>query len=194
MSGSHLLRVTATLVALTVAYGACAATPQPDLAAVAPSFDAVQGAARQIMASGCTTVPCRAMLTIAQVLQLDLDTAAATTMGLPRPIPANRDALAARTLGRMLLNHPQRFNAVCDGATRLLARYSLPGPEAEAFVPISLLLLGLDMDRRSGGRCLPRLLAALPRTEATVAAVGDARRSCAARPYPQAACRVIRRP
>jgi hypothetical protein len=194
VSRSLLLRVAAAVVAAVVAGGAPAATLPPNLAAVAPGFDAVQGAARQIRASGCTTVPCRAMVTIAQVLQLDLDTASATTMGLPRPIPANRDALAARALGRALLDHPRRFNVVCDGAARLLARYALPGVEPDAFVPVSLLLLGLDMDRRSGGHCLPRLVVALPHTESAAAAIGDARRSCAARPHPPVGCDAIGRP
>ncbi len=130
------------------------------------------------------------MLQIGQVLQIDMSTESAVTMGLPRPIPPNRDALAAQALERLLLGHPRQFDAVCNGAAVLLARVSLPS--ADPYVPTKLLLLGLDMDWRHG-HCLPRLLAALPRNEAAAVIIDGARRSCEARLHPVMTCGALAR-
>lgn len=182
-----LSRITAAVAAAIVA---AAAPPPPDLSAVPPDFNAVQIAAQQIRVSGCITAPCRAMLQIGQVLQIDSATEGAVTVGLPRPIPPNRDALAAQALDRLLLGHPRQFDAVCDGAAVLLAHVSLP--VADPYVPIKLLLLGLDMDRRHG-HCLPRLLAALPRNEAAAVLMDGVRRSCEARLHPSTTCGALTR-
>lgn len=183
----------ATSVILGMVVTVCwAATPGTDLANVPPNFDAVESAARQIRSSGCVTSQCQAMLSIADVLRIDLD-AVASTVGRPKPIPADRDAIAAKSLQKTLLGHPERFTAVCDGATRLMTRYSLPGGASDVFVPVNLLLLGLEMDQRSRGRCLQSLLSALPRTGAATTAIDDAQQLCVGRRHSPALCNEIKR-
>jgi hypothetical protein len=145
---------------------------------VAPSFDAVQQAARQVAARHCASADCRALVWVAAVLRIDLD-AAAATVGRPRPLPANRDTVARSALNRVVLDHPDRFGAVCDVSARIVSGFSEPGRAGEAFVPISLLRLAQAMDRRSGGRCLPVVLARLPPTPAADAVIDHARQLCA---------------
>ena len=175
--GRCVMRIAAGVIVGMVATACWAATPVPDLANIPPNLDAVEGAARQIRSSGCRTSQCQAMVLIADVLRIDLD-ASAATVGRPRPIPAGRDALASTSLQRALFDHPAPFDAVCDGAARLMARYSLPGSVSDVFVPVSLILLGFEMDQKSEGHCTSRLVRALPDTDAAKTAVANAKRVC----------------
>jgi hypothetical protein len=184
-------RAVASVIVATIATACWAADPAPNLAVVPANLDAVEGAARQIRLSGCTTSQCQAMVSIADVLRIDLD-ASAGTAGKSKPIPATRDAVARKSLQNALFDHPERFDAVCDGATRLMAQYSLPGSDSEVFVPVNLILLGLYMDQKSASHCVSRLIAALPDTNAADKAVDNAKRLCIGR-HALALCNDIKR-
>ncbi len=162
-------------------------------AAVAPTIDAIHEAAERDVIDRCTTDACQGMRTIDTVLDILLD-AQATSNGLTRPIPRDRDHRSSLRLNRALLDHPDLFGALCHVSAELASRYGQANAPGDLFVAVGLIETAARMDARGPGGCLPRVISAFPRSPKADLAIADAGNLCGNGVFGRAAaCDAIRR-
>ena len=149
--------------ALTIAVLALAlAKHTPDLFVLQTpeaSKDSIAAAAKSVRAARCQSAPCRAVVILDQVLDID-DAAMRTTMGVTRPIPRNRDAIVAAQRRAVILDHPASYAAVCDEMVAALRAGT--HDETAPGVGQSFVSLASRMDERKPAACLRRVLEVWP--------------------------------
>ena len=150
-------------------------------APLVPTLDAIGAAASADQKTNCGSSHCAATEALSRSLDVLLD-ALATTNGVTRPVPRNRDHLATMALGRALLDHPTLYAPVCGLSRDLASRYGVPGTSGDLFVAVSLLRLATAIDDRKQEQCLPQLLASFPHNEAADIAITNARTLCENQP------------
>ena len=143
----------ARLAAFLVIASASAAPRADDLP---PSLDAITSAAGQCHRHRLRHDDCRAILTIDRAMSIQLD-AERTTVGLARPIPADRDRIAERRWNRLLATRVDPAS-LCRAASGIAGRYPEPDGGGDGFVASTLVELAFRLDRRDQTDCLPSLL------------------------------------
>ena len=138
----------------------------------APTVDDVASAAAHARATHCRTSSCKAIIVIhelSDIVEYEIgDTNGGHSLG-------NRPRIAGQRLDRTLLDHPELYEPVCAMAVKLVSRVH---PNGEIFIPVLLLVHGVDMDLRDHGHCARDLVAALPRDPANDLVRVNARDSC----------------
>ncbi len=164
-------------ILLGVAVLACAAAPAAREAAVpsasswnpdetAPIEHDVASAAAHARATHCRTSSCKAIIIIHELSDIEeykIDHDIEGPHGAVLLMPGNWPKIADRRLHRSLLDHPERYGPVCAMAVKLVSRVH---PGGEIFIPVTLLVHGVDMDLRGHGHCAQDLVTALPRDPA----------------------------
>ena len=197
--------MTKSFVLLCVAMFACAATPaargetpvpsesrwNPN--ETAPTVDDVASAAAQARSTHCRTSSCKAIIVIHKLWLIEkykmIDNDIEGPNGVVLFKPGNWPEIAARRLDHTLLDHPERYGSVCAMGAKLVSHVH---PNGETFIPIMLLMRGVDMDLRDHGHCARDLAAALPRDPADDQIRIDARDLCIDADHrPKAACAVL---
>ena len=173
----QLICIVVNLVFVATALHAEQVADRLALRDVPPTVAAIESTAKRIVAARCDTPECLAMVTVNRMLDVEMD-AMVTTNGVPRPIPPNRDQIAETRRHALLLDHPKRFAAVCTTLKNLASRYGLPDANGDMFVAVTLVNLAMRMDARDDGRCVPGVLAALPRSPKADAAISNAHTIC----------------
>ena len=96
-------------------------------------------------------------------------------------------------MNRVLLDHPELYGPVCATGVKLLSR--VRPDSGEIFVPVTLLVHGVDIDLRDRGHCAQDLVAALPRDPGNDQIRINARDLCVAGdenyPRPKTVCAVL---
>lgn len=181
MSVRIMRRRPALVVGIALHAAVASAAPQSMPGPLVPTLDAITTAASADRRADCASSRCAATQALSRSLDALLD-AEATTNGVTRPLPANRDGVAKVALGRALLDHPTLYAPVCALSRALASRYGAPGTQGDLFVAVSLLRLAAAIDDGKPEQCLPRLLASFPRNEAADTAIANARTLCENQP------------
>ena len=160
--------------------------------ATAPLVPDVEAAAAHARAIDCETPSCKAIIVIDKLLDI-MQFEDGDANGIASLHVGNRPDIAGHRLDRTLLDHPALYRPVCATATKLISRVH---PEMEAtFVPVTLLLNGVDMDLRDHGHCAGMLVRALPRDQGNDQIRMNARDACIGgfenHRRPKAACAVL---
>ena len=162
----------------------------------APTVDDVASAAAHARATHCRTSSCKAIIVIHELWVIErykmIDNDIEGPNGVVLLKPGNWPKIAARRLDRTLLDHPERYGSVCAMGAKLVSRVHLDPATGEMFIPIMLLMRGVDMDLRDRGHCARDLVAALPKDPANDQIRINARDLCINEDQePQAACAVL---
>lgn len=157
-----------------------------------PLVQDVASAAAHARATRCVTPSCRAIIVIDELVgiaQYDFGDA----NGVASLYLGKRPGIAEHRLDRALLDHPALYSPVCAAAVTLVSRVH-PEPE-EIFVPVVLLVNGVDMDLRGRRGCARALVGALPRDPANDQIRMNARDLCVTgfenQRRPGAACAIL---
>ena len=144
----------------------------------APTVRDVASAAAQARAMHCKTSSCKAIIIIHELANIEeykITNEIEGPNGAVMLRPGNWPRIANRRLDRTLLDHPERYGPVCAMAVKLVSRVH---PNGEIFIPVTLLVEGVDMDLHDHGHCARNLVAALPRDPANDLIRINARDSC----------------
>ena len=164
-----------------------------DPAAVAPTIDAIHQAAERDAVERCTSGACRGMRTLDTTLDILLD-AQATSNGLTRPSPRDRDRRTNLQLEHVLLDHPDLFGDLCHVSAGLAPRYGQENAPGDLFVAVGLIETAARTDARGHGGCLPRVISAFPQGPKADLAIANASTLCRNGAFGRAAaCDAIRR-
>ncbi|WP_419728730.1 hypothetical protein [Lichenicola sp.] len=185
-------RFRAAASALVLALSRLPACAQPSQGLSTPTLDAIESAAHDAEETHCTTAHCSTIRIIDQSLHILLESQA-TTNGLTRKTPSNRDDLSRKRLDGALLDHPALFQDVCTEAQAIAGEYGKADIKGDLFVAVGLIDIASRMDARDHGQCLPAILAAMPRTTAADTAISNARTLCENRQPAEADCKAISR-
>lgn len=148
---------------------------------ILPNVDSLDGAAKRIESEGCRKAVCKATLLLHQAVLLQIAGASAT-VGRPRPLPHDRDAVGAKSRGALITQARRIAPEVCRQAAELLSRYGAQGVPSEVVVPVAVLDLTSRLDGGGGSlRCTQKVVRAMPATSAADIAIHNARALCVSR-------------
>lgn len=157
----------------------------------APTAHDVAAAAARARASHCRTPSCKAIITIHELVRIALYEIGDANGGAS--LYGNRPRIAGRRVNHVLLDHPELYGPVCAMGVKLLSH--VRPDSGEIFIPVTLLVHGVDIDLRDHGHCAQDLVAALPRDPGNDQIRINARDLCVAgdedHPRPKAACAVL---
>ena len=134
-----------------------------------PTVNGVASAVAQVRATHCRTSSCKAIIVILELADIEeyrIDHDIEGAGGVVLLGPGNWPKIADRRLHRALLDHPERYKSVCAMAAKLFSRIHLDPANGEIFIPVTIMVRGVDMDLRDHGHCAQDLVAALPRDSA----------------------------
>jgi hypothetical protein len=172
-----------------------------ELGTIMPTLEATVDAHERAGGEHCKTRECVAIATIiitSNIIFLSQETA--TWIGMPTPEgeaivkAATRPSVIKRQLRTALLNHPERFPAICQRITSFASLYEQAGTVTGQDIFLGQLIqMALLMDVRSHGDCLTRVLAAFPETDDAKDLINRSRGFCQGAQWASAACKRIAR-